>query len=126
MLLRSAFLGAVLFATSVPLLAQDAMTRLKVEVQTLTGRPVDRASVIVDFVEGRSLIKLGKKIITHWEVRSNQEGVAKVPALPQGKARIQVIAKGYQTYGQVYDLDQDEKTITIKLNPPQPQHSEHQ
>jgi hypothetical protein len=125
MLSRFAFLGVV-FAAALPLLADDAMTRIKVEVQTRTGRPVDRASVVVDFVEGRSIVKLGKKVITHWEVRSNQEGVAKVPALPQGKVRIQVIAKGYQTFGEIYDVNEDEKTITIKLNPPQPQHSEHQ
>jgi hypothetical protein len=102
------------------------MTRLKVEVLTLSGRPIDRASVVVDFVQGRSLIKLGKKVITHWEVRTNQEGMARVPALPQGDVRIQVIAKGYQTFGQVYEVEEEEKTITIKLNPPQPQHSEHQ
>lgn len=125
MLSRFAFLG-VLLGTALPVLAEDAMTRLKVEVQTLAGRPVDRASVVVDFVEGRSIVKLGKKIITHWEVRTNQEGLAKVPALPQGKVRIQVIAKGFQTFGQIYDVAEEEKTIAIKLNPPQPQHSEHQ
>jgi hypothetical protein len=81
---------------------------------------------VVDFVEGRSVLKLGKKVITHWEVRTNQEGMAKVPALPQGKVRIQVIARGYQTFGQIYEVEEDEKTLTIKLNPPQPQHSEHQ
>ena len=125
MLSRSAFLG-LLAAAVTTLLADQPMTRLRVEVQTLSGRPIDRASVVVDFVEGRSIIKLGKKVITHWEVRTNQEGVAKVPALPQGKVRIQVIAKGYQTFGQVYEVEEDEKTLTVKLNPPQPQHSEHQ
>jgi hypothetical protein len=125
MLSRFAFLG-LLAAAAYPLAADTPMTRLKVEVLTLSGRPIDRASVIVDFVQGRSIIKLGKKIITHWEVRTNQEGIAKVPALPQGNVRIQVIAKGYQTFGQVYAAEEDEKTITIKLNPPQPQHSEHQ
>jgi hypothetical protein len=95
-------------------------------VLTLSGRPIDRASVIVDFVQGRSIVKLGKKVITHWEVRTNQEGLARVPALPQGQVRIQVIAKGYQTFGQLYEVEEEEKTLTIKLNPPQPQHSEHQ
>lgn len=124
MLSRFAFL-AVLCAAVVPLRADD-MTKIKVEVLTLGGKPVDRASVVVDFVEGRAITKLGKKIITHWEVRSNQEGIAKVPALPQGKVRIQVIARGYQTFGQTYEVNEPEKSITIKLNPPQPQHTEHQ
>jgi hypothetical protein len=104
----------------------DDMTRLKVEVQTLSGKPVDRASVIVNFVEGRSIVKLGKKITTHWEVRTNQEGVAKVPPLPEGKVRVQVIAKGYQTFGQTFEVSGPEKTLTIKLNPPQPPYSAHQ
>ncbi len=125
MLSRFGFL-ALLAASALPLAADPPMTKIKVEVLTLTGRPVDRASVIVDFVEGRAMTKLGKKIMTHWEVRSNQEGLARIPAIPQGKARVQVIAKGYQTYGQIYDVNEEEKTITIKLNPPQAQHSEHQ
>jgi hypothetical protein len=40
--------------------------------------------------------------------------------------RIQVIAKNHQTFGQIYDVDNEEQQITIKLNPPQAQHSEHQ
>jgi hypothetical protein len=123
----SRFAGiALLAALSLPVVAEDDMTRLKVEVQSLGGKPVDRASVIVDFVEGRSVAKLGKKVMKHWEVRTNQEGVAKVPALPSGKVRVQVIAKGYQTFGQTYEIDGAEQTLQIKLNPPQPQHSAHQ
>ncbi|MDZ4799650.1 MAG: hypothetical protein SGI92_15925 [Bryobacteraceae bacterium] len=113
-------------ALALPLLADDPATRLRVEVLTLTGKPVDRASVIVDFVEGRSYVKLGKKILKHWEARSSQEGIAKFPSIPQGKMRIQVIARGHQTFGQVYEVDKEEQLITIKLNPPQAQHSEHQ
>jgi hypothetical protein len=115
---------AVLFAS---LLAADTpMTRLKIEVRSLSDRPVDRAAVIVNFVEGRSVVKLGKKIVTHWELRTNQEGIAKVPTLPQGKVRIQVNAKNFQTFGEVFDVDSEEKTIVIKLNPPQQQYSAHQ
>jgi hypothetical protein len=106
--------------------ADDPMTKLKVEVRTLGDKPVDRAAVIVKFVEGRSVVKLGKKVMTHWEVRTNQDGVAKVPALPEGKVRIQVNAKNYQTFGDVFDVSGEEKTIVIKLNPPQQQYSAHE
>jgi hypothetical protein len=109
-----------------PLFADDDTTRLIVEVKTLGGKPIDRASVVVKFVEGRSIVKLGKKVQTSWEVRTNQEGVAKVPPLPEGKVRVQVIAKGYQTYGQTFEVSGPEKTLTIKLNPPQPPYSAHQ
>lgn len=105
--------------------AATPMTKLKVQVTSLEGKPVDRASVIVQFVEGRSIVKLGKKIHTRWEVRTNQEGMAKIPSIPQGKIRVQVIAKQYQTFGQIFDVDDEEKTLLIKLNPPQPQYSAH-
>jgi len=116
----------LLAACSVPGLADPPMTRLRVEVKTLGGKPVDRASVIVRFVEGRSVVKFGKKIITSWETRTNAQGVAKIPSLPQGKILIQVIAKGYQTFGKDFEIDEEEKTIEIKLNPPQPQYSVHE
>ena len=34
-------------------------------------------------------------------------------------------AKGYQTFGKVFQIDEDEKTIEITLNPPQQQYSAH-
>lgn len=108
-----------------PALADDQV-RLLVEVTTNTGKPVERASVVVDFIQGRSLVKLGKKVSKHWEVRTNQDGIAKIPPLPEGKVRVQIIAKGYQTFGQVYDVSGPEQRVEIKLNPPQPQHSAHQ
>lgn len=102
------------------------MTRLQVTVTNLNGKPVDRASVIVRFIKGRSIAKLGKKQVTSWETRTNQDGWTKVPEMPQGTVLIQVIAKGYQTFGQQYEIEEDDKSIQIKLNPPQPQHSVHQ
>jgi hypothetical protein len=108
-----------------PLAAEDEMTRLRVDVKTLGGRPIERASVVINFVEGRSVAKLGKKIVKHWEIRTNQDGIAKLPAIPQGKIQVQVIAKGYQTFGDTYEIEEEEKTIEIRLNPPQPQYSAH-
>jgi hypothetical protein len=114
-------------ALAVPLLADDTpMTTVRVEVKNLEGKPVERASVVVRFVAGRSKIKLGKKIVTNWEMKTNQEGVAKIPPIPQGKLLVQVIAKGYQTFGQTIEILEAERTVEVKLNPPQPQHSAHQ
>ena len=48
---------------------------------------------------------LGKAIRTTYELRTNQDGEARIPEIPQGKIRIQVIAKGYQTFGQIFDID---------------------
>ncbi len=106
--------------------ADPPMTRLRIEVRNYNNKPVERASVVVRFVEGRSPAKLGKKVITQWELRTNQDGVVKVPPIPQGKILVQVIAKGYQTFGQTFEVAEEEKTLEIKLNPPQPQYSAHQ
>ena len=116
-----------LIATALPVLADPPMTKIRVEVRkALNDKPVDRASVVVRFVEGRSVVKLGKKIMTSYQMRTNQDGVASIPAIPQGKIQIQVIAKGFQTFGQIFDIGEDEKTVEIKLKDPQPQFSVHQ
>jgi hypothetical protein len=107
-----------------PLLGAD-MTTLTISVRTPGDRPVEGASVIVKFVKGRDAAKFGKKIRKEWEMRTNQEGLVKIPPIPQGTILVQIIAKDYQTFGQNFDVDEEEKTIDIKLNPPQPQYSAH-
>jgi hypothetical protein len=106
--------------------ADQPTTNLTVAVRSPYDNPVDNASVIVKFVKGRSKVKLGKKIRTTWETRTNQQGLAKIPPIPQGSILVQVIAKGYQTFGQTFDVGEDQKTIEVKLNPPQSQYSSHQ
>jgi len=101
------------------------MTKITVQVMSHGGKPIERADVVVKFVKGRSAIKLGKKIRVSWEMRTSQEGLAKVPEIPQGTILIQVIAKGYQTFGQTFDVDEAEKTIEVRLNAPQEQYTAH-
>ena len=101
------------------------MTRLLIVVKAQSGKPVERASVVVRFVQGHSVVKLGKAIRTTFELRTGQEGEAQVPSIPQGKIRVQIIAKGFQTFGQVYDVSEEEKKIEITLNPPQQQYTSH-
>jgi hypothetical protein len=99
-------------------------TRLTVQVNSAeTGKPIDRASVVVKFRHGLNPVKM-KKLITNWETRTSQEGTVKIPELPMGEVTIQVIAEHYQTFGDVFELTMPEQTIAIKLNPPQPQYSE--
>ena len=105
----------------------DDLTRLQIHVTNARGKPVDRASVIVKFVSGRSLKALGlKKTRLSWELKSSQEGMAKIPGIPKGKILIQIIAKNYQTFGETYDIDEDERTVDIVLKDPQEQYSVHQ
>ena len=101
------------------------MTKLNVVVKTESGRPIDHAEVVVRFVRGHVVFKL-KALRTTYELRTNQDGEAKVPEIPQGEIRVQVNAKGFQTFGQIFDVTEAEKNIDIKLNPPQQQYSSHQ
>src|SRR5215510_9560524 len=108
------FLLPALLLWSFSLRADPPMTKLTIEVKSEGGRPVERAAVVVRFVEGRSYIKLGKKIRTQFELRTNQDGVASIPSIPQGKILVQVIAKGFQTFGQTFEVNEEEKTLEIK------------
>jgi hypothetical protein len=112
-------------AVALSAFADTPMTNLRIEVSNDLGKPIDRAAVIVRFVKGRSVAKLGKKMTTNWEMRTNSEGWVKIPAIPQGDILIQVIARNYQTFGQTYEVNEEDRTIQIKLNPPQKQFSSH-
>lgn len=107
-----------------PMFAGD-LTRLEIRVTTQSGHPIDRASVVVKFVDGRSAVKFGAKIRKEWDVKTSQEGTVKIPPIPKGKILFQVRADNYQTYGKTIDIQDDEKVVEIKLNPPQPQYSAH-
>jgi hypothetical protein len=102
-------------------------TKVKVVVKTLSNRPVDRAEVILRWKANAKHPRnsFGKNIRTQFESRTNQEGEVSFPGVPQGSIQIQVNAKGYQTFGKIFDIDEEEKTIDVKLNPPQQQYSSH-
>ena len=115
----------VILALAASLFFGAPMTTLTIEVKSPGGRPVDNASVIVKFIHGHNVFKLGKGTRTEWEMRTNNEGVVKIPPIPQGKILVQVIAKNYQTFGDTFDVDDEAKTLTVKLKSPQPQYTAH-
>jgi hypothetical protein len=117
---------SLLLGLAVAARADVPMAKLTIRVLNDSSRPIDRASVIVRFVEGRAYLKLGKKIRDTYELRTNQEGEVTLPEIPQGKILIQVIAHGYQTFGQTFDVHEEERTFEIKLQPPQKQYSAHE
>jgi hypothetical protein len=124
--MRKLVLLLALLLPVVPVRADDE-TRIQIHVTNQRGKPVDRASVIVKFVSGRPLKTLGlKKARLSWELKSSQEGMARIPSIPKGKILIQIIAKNYQTFGETYDIDEDERTVDIVLKDPQEQYSVHQ
>lgn len=124
-LLSALMLGIALLSGSL-IAGDDDLTKLKIQVTTLNGRPIDQASVVVRFVKGRSITKLGTKVMPRWELRTNREGLVEIPPIPKGEITVQVIAKGYQTYGEMMEIEESEKTLQIKMKPPQAQYTSHQ
>jgi hypothetical protein len=128
---RSFLFGLLLAAVLLPAaLAQPItgpMTKLTVAVHTPGGHAIDNAEVIVRWHANKKhpAERYGKEVNTTFEMRTNQEGQATMPSIPQGSILVQVNAKGYQTYGKVIDIDETEKTIEVALNPPQQQYSAH-
>lgn len=117
--------AVVLLAWSSICLASTAATTITVKVRNQFDKPVENAAVILDFLGSHQVMKLGKRKPIHWEVHTNLQGVAHFPPVPQGTVQVQVVTTKYQTFGQKFDLDTDEKTIDVKLNPPQKQYSAH-
>jgi hypothetical protein len=111
--------------TCASLRGSTPQTTIIVEVTNQFDKPVENAAVILDFLGSHQITKLGKRKPIHWEVRTNLEGIAHFPPVPQGTVQLQVITKQYQTYGQKIDVDTEEKKLAIKLNPPQKQYSVH-
>jgi hypothetical protein len=78
-------------------------------------KPVDSASVYVKYVQGRLLGK-DKKI--EMNLKTNLSGVVHVPEIPRGRFLVQIIAPGWKTFGEYYEVDQAEQTINIELARP--------
>jgi hypothetical protein len=75
-------------------------------------KPVDSASVYVKFVQARTL---GKDKKVEMNLKTNLSGVVHVPDIPRGRFLVQIIAPGWKTFGEYYEVDQAEQTINIEL-----------
>jgi hypothetical protein len=115
---------ATAFLATIPAFAAD-LTKLEIHVTNQVGHPIEQASVVVKFVDGRSPVKFGAKIRKEWDLKTSQEGMIKIPPIPKGKILIQVRADHYQTYGDTFDIQEDERRVEIALKPPQAQYSAH-
>ncbi len=122
---RVALLAIITCLAVASLSAADSQTTIKVVIKNQFDKPVENAAVILDFLGSRNYAKLGRHKRIHWELKSNQEGVAHFPPVPEGTVQLQVIHQKYQTYGQKLDVSGEEKTVDITLNPPQKQYSAH-
>jgi hypothetical protein len=94
----------------------SATTRLKIQVTDGNDKPVGNASVYVRYYMSGGFLHREK--LAELDFKTNQDGSVKVPEIPQGKILIQVIAKGWHTYGKWYDIEKEEESVPIKLEPP--------
>jgi len=82
------------------------------------GKPVRNAAVIMHPVNAH-----GKQGRGRLELKTDAEGKSSFDGIPYGKLRVQVLATGFQTYGEDFDVNQPKMSVTIKLKRPQGQYS---
>jgi len=87
-------------------------------VREANGKPVKNAEVVLHLVDPN-----GKQRSEGLELKTHDDGKAEASAIPYGKVRIQVIAPGFKTYGEDFDVNQPNLAITIKLQKPADQFS---
>jgi hypothetical protein len=92
----------------------------RIEVTILkadNGKPIENAAVIFHPVEGDH----DKGAL---ELKTNEDGKAIIDVIPVGDTvRLQVIARGFQTYGEEYKIDKEEMSMEIHMKRPGSQYS---
>jgi len=82
------------------------------------GKPVRNAAVIMHPVNPK-----GKQGRGGLELKTDPDGKANFDGIPYGMLRVQVLAHGFQTYGEDFDVEKPSMDLTIKLKRPQGQFS---
>jgi len=96
--------------------SDSSTSKIRIQVKDGHDQPVSNASVYVRYYMPGGFLRHEK--LAELSFKTNQEGAVKVPEVPQGKVLIQVIATGWHTFGKWYDMDKDEESVSIKLEPP--------
>jgi hypothetical protein len=89
-----------------------------VVVKDDNGKPVRNAAVILHAVNAK-----GKQERGDMELKTDPDGKTNFDGIPYGMLRVQVLAVGFQTFGEDYDIEKGKTEITIKLKRPQGQYS---
>jgi hypothetical protein len=86
-------------------------------IRASNGKPIENASVIFHPLED------GKNA-GNMELKTNEDGKALMDLLDVGSnVRLQIIAPGFQTYGEDYKVDKDNIAIEVKMKKPAEQYS---
>ena len=87
-----------------------------VVVKDDNGKPVRNAAVVLHPVK-----KNGKQELGGLELKTDNDGKANIDGIPYGVLRVQVLAPGFQTYGEDYEISKPATEITVKLKRPRGQ-----
>jgi len=123
-LLIGAMVLLVMLATSVPGFSQKDKDNEPTSwiyfslVKDDNGKPVRNAAVILHPVNDK-----GRQERGGLELKSSPEGKCDLDGIPYGTLRVQVLAHGFQTYGEDFEISKPKTEITIKLKRPQGQFS---
>jgi hypothetical protein len=92
--------------------------RIEVTIlKDVNGKPIENAAVIFHPMEG-------DKDKGNMELKTNEEGKTIIEVLPIGaNVRMQVIARGFQTFGDDYKIDKATMAIEIRMKRPGEQYS---
>src|SRR5438045_4851718 len=118
-----AILAVLLFTVSVVMAQKDKDNESTTwvyftVVKDDNGKPVRNAAVIMHPVNEK-----GRQERGGLELKTDPEGRANFDGVPYGPLRVQVLARGFQTFGEDYTIEKDKTEITIKLKRPQGQFS---
>jgi hypothetical protein len=119
--------AALLLVSGVTLSAQDSTRRgrkykappptSRIEVSIVRdtdAKPIENAAVIFHLDGDKG----------NMELKTNEDGKALIDVLPIGSTmRLQIIAKGFQTYGEDFKIDKPELSFAIRLKRPGEQYS---
>jgi hypothetical protein len=89
-------------------------------VKKFNGKPIPNAGVVFNsFMDGKEQGNL--------EVKTDPAGKAIIDVIPTGsKVRVQVIATGFATYAEEYDVNESSRKISIAMIRPQEQISSYE
>jgi Carboxypeptidase regulatory-like domain len=112
----------LLIAVALPAWSQDdegptASVKVVVLHET-TGKPVKNARVVLHPVNHK-----GKQTRGEMDLKTDEEGRTSVDGIPYGSVEVQVLAPGFRTFGQDYEVKQSSLEITVKLKRPGDQYS---
>ncbi len=98
--------------------APPPTARIEVTVlRDVNGKPIENAAVVFHPMQG-------EKDKGNMELKTNDDGKAVIDVLPIGDTvRLQVIVRGFQTYGEDYQVDKANMAIEIRMKRPGEQYS---